>query len=685
MKRREFAYFERFLNRKFKMPIETSEYEKDPKRYECDIQTQPNQTNQNFPANHAPPVQQEPAQLSLLNVSAISYSSNGSSMASTSAGFSQYRDIDTESVFSKNSLCSKNKDNQNDYDDEDDNDYNINDNEHQMHPPLDGENLNLEENPQNEEDNSNDSTDSNRRASNETIDTTQPMNTSNPELNTDNNNNTNTAILEQSQQTTSNQSTLTATNTSSEDNADQSILSNSNYSRLTRTVRSYLNATNSSISSEPSTATPTNPTIRPNQPSTLSQLENRYNNFSFSGSPSPLGSSNNSNSSSQLNLDKICSKADFFNPTFGGPLKFEPKSSLFYDLLRKSNQHLAESKLAQAKTNITDVKILLKLANLYLAYENYYTAMFVPMNDNFKLNEANPNMNDLNRTHIENKDDASNYLEKFSSSDFSFKRIKRTSHDDLSFNCDNELSFLIDSSNEIENFLNDLLESSSSNSKPANKEESSQNENSNDKSCKSNEFYLCSLCCHCLVEPVTLVCGCSFCKACFKEYTNKLMKYKYKKVANKSAQCKSLFNYSNLIEGDKRKNRDDSDSDLSDNESSKSSSTSSLNNNNNSAKSFKRKFSCQNKISPFRCYNCNKEHDHNSTSFLKPNVLVCKLTDKYWHGNIEIRKLRNDIRNYVCYSMESNSELFDVDKFQFMFEEAYKLGKFFLNFIYDNF
>ena len=667
MKRREFAYFERFLNRKFKMPIETSEYEKDPKRYECDIQTRP-QTNQNqhFPTNHAPSVQQEPAQLSLLNVSAISYSSNGSSVASTSAGFSQYRDVDTESVFSKNSLCSKNKDNPNDYDDEDDNDYNLNDNENQMNPALDGEHFNLEENPQNEEeDNSNDSADSHRRASDETIDTPQPMNTSDPQLNTSND----TAISEQSQPATSNQSTLAAAN-ASEDNADQSILSNSNYSRLTRTVRSYLNATNS-ISSEPSTATPTNATIRPSQPSTLSQLESRYNNFSFSGSPSPLGSSNTSNSSSQLNLDKICSassKADFFNPTFGGPLKFEPRSSLFCDLLRKANQHVAESKLAQAKTtNITDVKILLKLANLYLAYENYYAAMFVPMNDNFKLNESSPNTNDLNRTQVESKDDAANYLEKFSSSDFSFKRIKRTSHDDLSFNCDNELSFLIDSSNEIENFLNDLLESSSS--KPANKEES---DNSNDKACKSSEFYLCSLCCHCLVEPVTLVCGCSFCKACFKEYTNKLMKYKYKKV-NKSAQCKSLFNYSSLIQGDKRKNRDDSDSDLSDNESSKSSSTSSLNN--NSAKSFKRKFSCQNKISPFRCYNCNKEHDHNSASFLKPNVLACKLTDKYWHGNIEIRKLRNDIRNYVCYSMESNSELFDVDKFQYMFEEAYKLGE----------
>merc|ERR1712127_209860 len=48
------------------------------------------------------------------------------------------------------------------------------------------------------------------------------------------------------------------------------------------------------------------------------------------------------------------------------------------------------------------------------------------------------------------------------------------------------------------------------------------------------EFFTCPLCCHCLIEPVTLVCGCSFCKNCLTEYnsmqTNANIKDELKKI-----------------------------------------------------------------------------------------------------------------------------------------------------------
>lgn len=35
---------------------------------------------------------------------------------------------------------------------------------------------------------------------------------------------------------------------------------------------------------------------------------------------------------------------------------------------------------------------------------------------------------------------------------------------------------------------------------------------------KSEDFYLCNLCSHCFSEPITLSCGCTFCKKCLTEY-----------------------------------------------------------------------------------------------------------------------------------------------------------------------
>ena len=52
----------------------------------------------------------------------------------------------------------------------------------------------------------------------------------------------------------------------------------------------------------------------------------------------------------------------------------------------------------------------------------------------------------------------------------------------------------------------------------------------------TREFHVCPLCSHCLVEPVTLVCGCSFCKRCLKEIEGQsAFKFKQDNAATTSA------------------------------------------------------------------------------------------------------------------------------------------------------
>jgi hypothetical protein len=63
--------------------------------------------------------------------------------------------------------------------------------------------------------------------------------------------------------------------------------------------------------------------------------------------------------------------------------KFEPKSCIFNEI---RNDYLANSsKLPQIKKNKINIQLLLKISNLFLNYENYYTTMLVPMSDNFSL------------------------------------------------------------------------------------------------------------------------------------------------------------------------------------------------------------------------------------------------------------------------------------------------------------
>lgn len=165
-----------------------------------------------------------------------------------------------------------------------------------------------------------------------------------------------------------------------------------------------------------------------------------------------------------------------------------------------------------------------------------------------------------------------------------------------------------------------------------------------------NQFYLCGLCCHCLVDPITLVCGCTYCRNCLKEFNSSINKTRFK---NKSTGFMNK-NFTKI---------------------SQMSQTSS-----------KRKHECKSNMldgAPryYECYNCSKQHDHNTCDHLKQNIMLTKLVDKFWILNVDIRRLRNDLRNYLCFCLETNPSEFDLNKFDILFKQAYKLGRFNHSFI----
>ena len=121
------------------------------------------------------------------------------------------------------------------------------------------------------------------------------------------------------------------------------------------------------------------------------------------------------------------------------------------------------------------------------------------------------------------------------------------------------------------------------------------------------QFHICPLCSHCLLEPITLTCGCSYCKSCLNEYN----------LIGQAVGASGLT---------------------------------------------------------IQCYSCGKPHPKNPADCLKVNTLIALIVEKLWSVNVEIKKLRNDIRNYVIYDFESN-RTFDLHKYEFLFEQAYEKGK----------
>lgn len=158
------------------------------------------------------------------------------------------------------------------------------------------------------------------------------------------------------------------------------------------------------------------------------------------------------------------------------------------------------------------------------------------------------------------------------------------------------------------------------------------------------EFFTCPLCTHCLFEPITLICGCTYCKNCLLEYNALSLKLNTTKELKKISEA-----------------------------------TTGINGNQSSFDNTMLEFigmesRCNDwilKKPEYECFNCGKKHGKNTPSHLKVNTLISLLVDKLWTPNVEIKRLRNEIRNYVVFGLENN-EHFNLEKYEYLFNQAYE-------------
>jgi len=160
-----------------------------------------------------------------------------------------------------------------------------------------------------------------------------------------------------------------------------------------------------------------------------------------------------------------------------------------------------------------------------------------------------------------------------------------------------------------------------------------ENEEALDSVKNANEFFTCPLCAHVLLEPITLVCGCTYCKSCLKEYATF--------VTNLHA-----MNGMRMISEESQK------SGASDGMPSESNIRSITN------------FDSE-------CYNCGSVHKMNIFEQFKSNTLISQLVEKLWEPNLTVKNLRNEIRSFVVFDLE-NSDSFKLEKYEYLFQQAYK-------------
>ena len=288
-------------------------------------------------------------------------------------------------------------------------------------------------------------------------------------------------------------------------------------------------------------------------------------------------------------LSNFQNTSEHLLPTFEAEISLSDNSKIkFFQTIKSEhfNKLLNETKHISLPNESYALKSIHKLKNLFSNYENYYATMLIPECDNFKLD-----------TEINAK--------------FCCKRIRHSSNEEMK----NEYE------SEDENMDKEYFGLDSNFGDKSNHHQSILNK---------DEFHLCSLCCHCLCEPITLICGCSYCKNCLNEYNGALEK------------VKSASDTDSKLTGNKRK--------LSNNPT--------------------------DKIELFKCYNCSFVHEKNSGEFLRPNVLLSKLVEKFWSKNIDSRNLRNDLRRYVCFLIDNDLENFNFGLVEKLFLKAYELGKF---------
>ena len=388
-------------------------------------------------------------------------------------------------------------------------------------------------------------------------------------------------------------SNIVTTNNNLDSNfVDPNLIIASSYSRLSRTIGSFLGRTSSATSVEEMMQDESN-ILNLNETNTqASYLSSDSNSYSTSTSSSAY-------SLFSTEMKKVKSK-------------FHPKTTKFSSLNSKLSSLNKKKRKANSNSAMRD-----KFAYLMSNCENYYKSMCVPMENSF------------------NTQTSTNIIKSSLEQTSSLKKLKHDFNDEPQV--DQDALELQEFTSQIERELKEFKDSA--------------------KSIRRNqEFHLCPLCSHCLFEPVTLVCGCTFCKKCLKELNCDMSSLQLKFSHQQLQQQQQKPQYRSAA----------TCFDSSDSESNEEPTRGFL---------LKRKINRSNQttrqLDNFRCFNCGKDHDHNSLNILKQNVLLTDTVEKFWNKNVEIRKLRNDIRNYICFCLENNMQDFDLDKFEYMFKDAY--------------
>jgi hypothetical protein len=558
-------------------------------------------------------------------------------------------------------------------------------------------------------------------------------------------------------------------------NTDQELStahSTSAYERLTKSVRSFLNATQilrSHFTSDSPESSAAEESSSLNNQASLSPYSNNSSSSSSSEASPPSSSSPSQSglsppSLSSSNQSSSCSSSNHHrhhhyhhhhahSSSNSDKVKNMPKkSNLFDELLKQcgeisvtnnnnanslnnnindnnsSNNNLNQNntnpfsvkanekpKPSQQKVNKSNLKSLL---NILKNYENYSTTMYFPITDNYKLESAKiriPFRKSVGRNSRRNSTKKSSGIIKSNGEDsnelgeveLAFKkqehqqeqqRASKKSEEIKNENKTNEF-------NRNENNAGSSSASTSISNSNSNTPTSSTGSDSGPTKLKSSEFIVCSLCCHCMYEPITLICGCSFCKSCLNEFNLTSIKLSLIKLAKQNAADSlnelDLFTSSNVeMNGKSLPNSNEISSShgktcQSDDENSSVGSSSEDNNHNtnsNNPNSNSRSSNTSNSNSEFRdlsckslglfkCFNCSKVHECNTSEYLKTNTNIASIVDKLFQSKIEIRKLRNDIRRYIVINLENNNTSsnqtrhFDLNKYEKMLTYAYKSGK----------
>ncbi len=610
-----------------------------------------------------------------------------------------------------------------DYDDEEEDDDNNNNNN------------NNEDEEENEEDN-----DENNTQYNSSTDSNRTNINNNSDSNNNNNNN-------------SNNNNNNVNNT----NVDLSPRPVSAYERLTKSVRSFLNATRilrnpltngspeSSAAEENSSSN--NQGSSPFSASTASTSsaspQSSSSSFQSGLSPPSMSSSNQSNSlSSSSSSSKnrhhyhhhhhsshhhaSSSSSSSLNKNV---MNMTKKSNLFDDILKQFSENTATNRennnvlISKAKpSHKINKKNLKNLLNIYKNNENYYTTMFFPITDNYKLESAktrrtfrasSSNMShhhrslrqnsaskkeiQLIKSNGEDSNDANEIETAYNKQkDETEAAAAATASSSLSESPSSESSASSNNNNNNNNNKSTDQKATNSNNNASNTSNGNQQQQNTKTNKKSTEFFTCPLCTHCLYEPITLVCGCTFCKNCLNEFNLTLIKLTLIKLAKRNAA--DSLNELDLFSTGKNKmdtskaysqeesqskkcggecQSDDEQNSISPSSSTASSSSSSSDDNSNSAI---RKLKNLN-LSLFKCFNCSKVHELNTAEYLKMNTNISTITEKLFDSKVEIRKLRNDIRRYIVLHLENDSNSnnvtrhFDLDRYETMLNHAYNLDK----------